>query len=146
MRLQQLPRADQGAIRKALASAFVEYHYLGLGGLPAKCGVCYDFDDTADGHVAACVMTELPDNPGTSVTNFAEQLATELFDTLRARMGKKLHPDNIRFYEYYPASRVRERPTVDQITFTVIHRSQHTVFIAPQWRRVDLAPAPQLVR
>jgi hypothetical protein len=138
LRLEDLPKTDQSAIRKALAGDFAEYHYFGLGGAPSTCGVCYAFNDTAAGRAVACVVTELPDNPGTSVTNYAAQLATELYETLRDRMRvRKLQPDTIRFYECYPASRERGQMSIGRIDFTIVHRLERTVFTAPSWQHIQ---------
>lgn len=43
------------------------YNYEGYHGRPAKCGISL-FGNTV-------VCTQLPDNPGTSVTNLAEQIS-----------------------------------------------------------------------
>ena len=48
------------------------YHYTGLHGCESKCGL--RITPLTDGRVVA-ICSELPDNPGTSVTNFAEKLA-----------------------------------------------------------------------
>jgi hypothetical protein len=54
------------------------YAYIGLRRFPAHCWLrVYVTDDTA-GDLPVVVMSELPDNEGTSVTNFAEKLAWQI--------------------------------------------------------------------
>ena len=48
------------------------YHYRGSRGCECKCGL--SIVPLKDGRVTV-ICTELPDNPGTSITNFAEDLA-----------------------------------------------------------------------
>jgi len=69
------------------------YHYKGYHGCPSKCGL----DIYVRGDRAIVVFTELPDNPGTSITNMIEVLATQIYhERLR-----KLSPENIKFIEHY---------------------------------------------
>lgn len=49
------------------------FKFAGLFGLPAACAL--ERIDVPDGRVVV-IATELPDNPGVSITNFAEELAT----------------------------------------------------------------------
>jgi hypothetical protein len=75
-----------------------EHEYSGLHGCTSKCGldVWRVFGQTI------VMLTELPDNPGTSVTNYVEQIATELvpFVTLFAK-GQGGSPESIIWIEHY---------------------------------------------
>lgn len=71
------------------------YHYKAIGKSDAKCGL----DIIEKGSKAIVMLTELPDNPGTSVTNWYEEIAAKLFkETLRGKYGIK----DITWIEHYP--------------------------------------------
>jgi hypothetical protein len=143
MYLYELPPVDQRVIRKALSGAFHQFPFYGLGNARSRCGVCYEIDHYGKDLEAACVLTEVPDNPGTSVTNYAEQLATTLYG-LMLHISAALPVEAVRFYEYYPASRDRESPTIDRLSFTTTNRIGRTVFLSPQWQPVHIAAEPRL--
>ena len=74
----------------------------------------------------SCVMlTERSDNPGMSVTNAAEQLATELVQHYH------LDPTKTRWIEHYPAL-YGAPETFDALSFTWHGKIART----PTWRRV----------
>ena len=52
-------------------------HYKGYWNITGKCGVSIIKKDG----FATVMLTELPDNPGTSVTNFVEDLATMIYNS-----------------------------------------------------------------
>jgi hypothetical protein len=56
---------------------FERFQYRGFYGCPSVCSL--EILRLADGR-AAVIATELDDNPGTSVTNVAEHLASEVCD------------------------------------------------------------------
>lgn len=143
MYLYELPPVDQRVIRKALSGAFHQFPFYGLSNARSRCGVCYEIDHYAKSITAACVLTDLPDNSGTSVSNYAEQLATTLY-ALMHKISESLPADATRFYEYRPGSREHEAPTIDRITFSIAERGSHTVFLSPQWQHVDIAAFPRL--
>lgn len=69
------------------------YHYKGYSGCHSECGL----DVHIRGDRAIVMFTELPTNPGTSITNMIEVLATQVYhERLR-----KLSPENIEFVEHY---------------------------------------------
>lgn len=69
------------------------YHYKGHHEFSSKCGL----DIHIRGDRAIVVFTELQDNPGTSITNMIEVLATQVYhERLR-----KFSPENIEFVEHY---------------------------------------------
>ena len=88
----------------------VLFSYLGFHGSRAKC------------HLRLCpeslvIASELPDNPGTSVTNMAEHLATMVC----VRFG--IDPAALRWVERYPAFSPKKRPELDRVSFT-LHRGR----------------------
>ncbi len=102
------------------------YRYPGLWDLPARCGVEILRHDTGG---ATVILTELPDNPGSSVTNLAATLATRL----RAARLADLAPAQIRWIEHYPARGQREA-TFDELTLTWDPAAR--TYRAPAWRRL----------
>jgi hypothetical protein len=71
------------------------------------------------------VFTEMPDNPGTSVTNFIERLATMVYyDRLAG-----LEPQRLHVLERYPSDE-RHDERVDFVNL----RWDGQRFIAPKWR------------
>ena len=72
------------------------------------------------------VATELRDNPGTSVTNYAEHLAT----AMRRQYGLK--PEDMIWIEHYPEARDRRKESFDLVRFVVEGDS----FRRPVWTRI----------
>ena len=66
----------------------------GLHGRPARCGL--EIIELPDGRTVV-IATELSDNPGVSVTNFAEELATLVCN------GFSIDPNTLVWIEHYPA-------------------------------------------
>lgn len=60
--------------------AMIRFRFAGLHGNPAECGI--ERIDLPDGRVVI-VATELPDNPGASVTNAVELLALTVCQNFR---------------------------------------------------------------
>lgn len=102
------------------------YPYSGLGGFLGRCGLTILRHDTGG---ATVILTELPDNPGTSVTNLAATLATRL----RAARLADLAPMQIRWIEHYPGRGQREA-TFDELT--LIWDPAARAYRAPAWRRL----------
>jgi len=101
-------------------------HYRGFHGFKSKCGL--EIKKTADG--VTVVFTELPDNPGTSVTNFIEHLATLVY----THVLKDCPLESIRWVEHYPATSFREE-TYDEVTLD--WNGQR--FVNPRWKRLKTA-------
>lgn len=99
------------------------YHYKGFGRCDSKCGLEIIKEDNK----VKVTMTELPDNPGTSVTNMVEQLASMIYD----QFLKDIPPGNITWVERYPAAKPREG-TFDK----VIMEYDGYVFYNPRWERL----------
>lgn len=90
--------------------AFDRFEYRGFQGCESFCGL--EILYLADGRVAV-IATKLKDNSGTSVTNVAEHLASEVCDRF------DIDPDKLVWIETYgyPAPGERQR-TFDLVTFT----------------------------
>ncbi len=89
----------------------------------------------------AVLLTELPDNPGMSVTNASETLATEVLTRLRLADLSDDAPTRITWYEWYadgdgPLSRIRYRWDPDERRY-----------LEPRWETAAIAesPFPELV-
>jgi len=110
----------------------LRFEYRGFHGNPAVCGL--EIQPLADGRTLV-ICTELPENPGTSVTNFAEQLATlvvQQFD---------IAPDKLVWIEHYPASASHgPNPDWDWVDFEF----DGICFRHPEWRPVRLIEWIQL--
>ena len=105
------------------------YCYTGLGNCEARCGL-RAYQTSTCGIVV--IASELRENRGTSVTNFAEQLATAILTEL------KVEPGQMTWIEHYPervssySEREREE-TFDLVTFDF--DADRREFIQPQWKR-----------
>jgi len=73
------------------------------------------------------VLTELPDNTGTSVTNCVEEIATQVYHTFL----KGTPIEHIRWIEHYPP-RGKWEETFDEVTFDW----DGETFSHPRWRRL----------
>lgn len=71
------------------------FHFLGLHNRPSCCRL-HVFQERPERPCSVVVVTELDDNPGTSVTNAAEHLATVVCDLYT------LDPERLRWIEHYP--------------------------------------------
>jgi hypothetical protein len=127
---------------------FFRFDYAGLHGRPAACGL--EILPLAHGGTAV-ICTELSDNPGTSVTNFAEELASIVC------RGWRIEPEKLVWIEHYPAGpcpvcggsgaraglrcrachgngRTRATPAFDRVTFRVVRSGTAWHFAEPDWR------------
>jgi hypothetical protein len=103
-------------------------------GIEARCRLrAYAHDGKA-----IFLLTELPDNPGMSVTNAIDQIATKLLAQYM------VEPSEAIFIEHYPADSARPQDTYDEVTLNCRQRAtldgKHHPWIAenPQWRRLTL--------
>ena len=100
----------------------IRFNYRGFHGCPSLCGLHVEL--LPDGRTLV-ICTELSDNSGTSVTNFAEELAT----LVCGRFG--VAPDRLVWIEHYPASPVHgPEPDWDLVEFTW----DGARFQDPNWR------------
>jgi len=129
------------------------YHFEGFHGCQSECGL--SVIRLPDGRTAV-ICTELPNNKGTSITNFAEDLA----GLVCTEHG--INPAKLVWIEHYPPDDSRTglrhgKPSWDLVTFAVaLHDGKRVVFEQPQWRPMREAdwrelgltapPIPRFVR
>lgn len=104
-----------------------EFPFKGFHGCESKCGL----EILHEGDKATVTLTELPDNPGTSVTNAVEIIATEVYK----RFLPGLPPENIRWIEHYPARGDSRDPlpeTFDEVTLSFDGQRYHS----PKWTHI----------
>jgi hypothetical protein len=111
----------------------MRYNYKGFW----NCDSCCDIEvhRRGDGKYVF-VATELPDNPGTSVTNFAENLAT----AMRSRYGLK--PEDVIWIEHYPEAKNRRKEDFDLVRFL---GTEGDWFRSPVWTRITEQAADELI-
>ena len=104
------------------------HHFRGLHG---GAGTCRIRVYRPIGFPPVVLATELPDNPGTSITNLAEQLAAEVLERyLPDRLGED-RP--LVWIEHYPPRRpLVQDETYDLVTFA--HYQPRQVLRLGQWR------------
>lgn len=98
-------------------------YYEGLHKSRSKCGL----NIFQRGEKIIVIFSELPDNPGTSITNFIEHLATMVYRQKLSDYPVK----SIRWFEHYPRNRIREE-TLDEV-FLDWNGER---FYNPRWKRV----------
>ena len=111
----------------------MRYDYKGFW----NCDSCCDIEvhRRSDGKYVF-VVTELPDNPGTSVTNFAEHLAT----AMRSRHGLK--PEDVIWIEHYPEATNRRKEDFDLVRFLGMEGDS---FRTPVWTRITPQAVDELI-
>jgi len=86
--------------------------FKGLHGFPSRCFLRI----YKTGEKTVIIATELRDNPGTSITNYAAQLATGALQTFNVQ------PEQLVWVEHYPAGDTEREgegeDTYDIVTFT----------------------------
>jgi hypothetical protein len=102
----------------------VIYHYKGYWNCDAKC----DVEIKKEQRKVTVILTELPDNPGTSVTNMVEHLATKIYHEFLSRTPI----EDIAWIEHYPANRIRKE-TFDKVMMEWDGKN----FAHPQWKRMQ---------
>lgn len=116
------------------------FHYKGYHNCDSKCGVSIiggDNDTTV-------VLTELPDNPGTSVTNFVEGIATAVVRELLPRFP--IH--KIKWVDHYFAVKPLQPETFDNVKLdwdggrAVAERDGQ--FHNPEWSPMDKEEARKI--
>lgn len=110
------------------------FSYWGFLNTPSRCRV-----RVFEPHNQPLVVlaTELPDNPGTSITNFAEQLATQVGQLLAAPL------ETLVWIEHYPerGTKPHERESFSLVSFT---RTPHGLS-QPRWRHLDRAEVEAII-
>ena len=115
------------------------HHYHAWTGNDARCRLRLFWRKAT----AVAIVTELPDNPGMSVTNYAENLATEIAQ----RYG--IEPGRLVWIEHYPQRdpAVYNDPELDAETYdlaTFVWDCQSREYSDPDWIRIDRATAEAL--
>ncbi len=109
----------------------LEYPYKGFGNCDSKCGLkIYQQPDRA-----IVLMTELPDNEGTSVTNCAEHLATKI----REQYLADLQIQNIIWIEHYPKN--KKNGNFEDTYDLVNLKWDGAEFYSPSWEPISFNPA-----
>jgi len=114
------------------------HHYKGFGGCDCICRV----DVYREGKKFLIMFTELEDNHGTSITNFTEQLATQIAELLD--IPERSLYDDVVWIEHYPANRFRGE-TFDEVTYTwepaPLLKSQASMRAkSPKWKHLPAMP------
>ena len=111
---------------------------MGLGIHPSKCG--------AEAYDNVVIVTELSDNPGTSVTNAAEAVASEAC----RRFG--IDPNSLVLIEHYPMTNDDFDETFDIVKLNVAPNAtsmplgRDIMFSSPQWTRISKEHVQALTR
>ena len=97
-------------------------HYKGYHGCPSQCRLTIHTSDSGD---VVAVASELDDNPGTSVTNMIEVIAS--------MVAERLKNSNFLMVEHYPPRKhiTRSHPTGDWDIVTFYEPK----FRSPRWCR-----------
>ena len=109
--------------------AIDRFRFRGFHGCDACCAL--EILKAKDGRNVV-IVTELKDNPGTSVTNFCEHLA------YRVCVEFSIDPSQLVWIEHYgypvPGNSNRHPRTYDLVTFTLLRAAHDPVFARPKWR------------
>jgi hypothetical protein len=81
------------------------------------------------------IATEVPENRGTSITNYAEHLATAM------RKQYDLKPEDVIWIEHYPEAKHRRMESVDLVRFAVLGDT----FRTPVWTRITEQAVDELI-
>jgi hypothetical protein len=95
----------------------MRYNYKGFWGCDSSCDI--EVHRRSDGK-HFFIATEVPENRGTSITNYAEHLAT----AMRKQYGLK--PEDVIWIEHYPEAKDRRMESFDLVRFAVEGESFHT--------------------
>lgn len=105
-----------------------QFHYKGYFGCASVCGLTL-----VEGEGCLLVVwTELQENKGTSVTNAAELLATQLLQS--HPLVRKYAPDHIYFIEHYSLPDSTPDDTLDLVELT--WDTRRGAFQSPRWTRL----------
>lgn len=121
--------ADVNVAAKKLNSASInmEYQFPGVAGFLSQCNLHVLVQP---GCQPIAVMTEIPENPGTSVTNAVERIATKIYWEF---LSGNCRPKDVRFIEHYPGFTSKEE-TWDLVTLQ--WNDVKKEYFGPSWRRI----------
>ena len=117
-----------------MSGVHITLHYEGYGGVKSVCDVLIEHSQPP-GTILVTVSQREEDDAGTSITNRAEVIATEVAKT----MPSALMPE-VRFVEHYEARPSLRGPVYDEVTFTWSDRQASS----PRWRRLGVDGYQQL--
>lgn len=124
---KELDAFELEAIEAARQDCATVCNYTGVGGCACVCDLVIVQSTIG----AVVLLSERPDNQGTSITKWYENLATEIY---RARLGN-LGAESIRWLERYPADhRIGVHETIDRVMLQwdgQVFRSLQWQYIAP---------------
>src|SRR5215469_18898412 len=110
----------------------MRYNYKGYRGCDSSCDI--EVHRRSDGKYVF-IATEVPENRGTSITNYAEHLAT----AMRKQYGLK--PLDVIWIEHYPEAKDRRMESFDLVCFAVLGDS----FRTPVWTRITEQAVDELI-
>src|SRR5215469_10586617 len=110
----------------------MRYNYKGYRGCDSSCDI--EVHRRSDGKYVF-IATEVPENRGTSITNYAEHLAT----AMRRQHGLK--PEDVIWIEHYPEAKDRRKESFDLVRFAVVG----DIFRNPVWTRITEQAVDELM-
>ena len=113
------------------------YDFEGYHGYPSQCRIQI-FSVTARSVVV--VASELPDNPGTSITNRAEWIANQLYERLD-------QPEDFIWIEHYPEDAYGGNPDPEHTeSFAIVEFDvENGKLTRPDWTHVTKPQVEQLI-
>ncbi|MES2464662.1 MAG: hypothetical protein V4671_29215 [Armatimonadota bacterium] len=109
--------------------------YRGYHGCPSLCRVCVYEGPDGKGIAPVLVATEMESNPGTSVTNRIEVIATEIYRLLeRPQAG-------LTVIEHYGACRIAP----ERFSLVTLHWDRCKGFVSPRWRHLTQGEVESMV-
>src|SRR5215469_11601911 len=110
----------------------MRYNYKGYRGCDSSCDI--EVHRRSDGKYVF-IATEVPENRGTSITNYAKQLAM----AMRRQHGLK--PEDVIWIEHYPEAKDRRKESFDLVRFAVVGDT----FRTPVWTRITEQAVDELI-
>ena len=110
----------------------MRYNYKGFWGCDSCCDI--EVHRRSDGKYVF-IATEVPENRGTSITNYAEHLAT----AMRKQYGMK--PEDVIWIEHYSEAKDRRKESFDLVRFAVLGDT----FRTPVWTRITEQAVDELM-
>jgi hypothetical protein len=108
----------------------VQFQFSGLHGRPGICAI--ERIALADGRTLI-IASEVDENLGTSITNAAELIITQVCQRYH------IDPAKLAWIEHYPPSKSHgEKADWDLVTFVFIRHGDHWHFEEPSWRPMRL--------
>ena len=112
------------------------FPFHGLGGCESQCRLRVYEDETKP---TVVIATELSDNPGTSITNAAADLATEVWKDLEFPARRMVWIEN------YPQDGDAEKHSERERYAIVTFRETRQGFVNPQWKYLTKEDVERLI-